>query len=157
MLAASACSGPCSSSFNALSAQEENNRKIAISYFEEIVNRRNLDLVNKIFSPDYIDHEMDGTENHSIKAGTFIPFLQKLFKAFPDLHYTIKSAITEADIVALNLSASATHKDAFLGFPASGNKINYKQMHFFRIKDGKIMECWEVVDLDALKTQLKSR
>jgi steroid delta-isomerase-like uncharacterized protein len=156
MFAASACSGPGSSTFNILSAQEAGNKKIAISYFEEIVNKRNLDLVSKIFSPDYIDHEMDGTENRSIKAGTFIPFLQKLFKAFPDLHYTIESAVAEADIVALNLSAHATHKDAFLGFPASGNKINYKQMHFFRIKDGKIMECWEVVDLDGVKSQLKS-
>jgi predicted ester cyclase len=40
------------------------------------------------------------------------------------------------------------------GFPASQKKVRFKQMFFFRLKNNKITEEWEVVDVDGLKAQL---
>lgn len=98
---------------------------------------------------------MDGSVIQNIKDNSLISFLQYLFKAFPDLHYTIDSIIAEGDKVALNLSATGTHQNEFLGIAASGNRINYKEMFFFRLTNGKIVEGWVVVDVDGVKEQMK--
>jgi predicted ester cyclase len=40
------------------------------------------------------------------------------------------------------------------GLPAAQKKVRFKQMFFFRLKNNKITEEWEVVDGDGLKAQL---
>jgi predicted ester cyclase len=81
-------------------------------------------------------------------------FLKYLFKAFPDIHYTIENIVAENDLVTLSLTATATHKDEFLGYPASDNKIAFKEMFFFRISNKEIVEGWGVVDIDGIKEQI---
>lgn len=45
-----------SSSLNTTHFPTENNKKIARSYIEEVVNQRKLELIKEIFSPDYISN-----------------------------------------------------------------------------------------------------
>ena len=106
------------------------------------------------FSPVYTFHGMDGKETRSIPDSSLVPFLKYLFKAFPDIHYTIENIVAENDLVTLSLTATATHKDEFLGYPASDNKIAFKEMFFFRISNKKIVEGWGVVDIDGIKEQI---
>ena len=40
------------------------------------------------------------------------------------------------------------------GLPAAQKKVRFKQMFFLRLKNNKITEEWEVVDIDGIKTQL---
>lgn len=149
----------CSTSSTSIksSAREEENKKIAVSYIEEVVNNRKLKLVNEKFSPNYTYHGSDGIETKSIEKNALIPFLEHLLKAFPDLHYTVDDVIAEGDKVALNLSASGTHQNEFLGFGASDRKINYKEMFFFRIVNGRIVDGWSIVDMENVKNQLKKK
>lgn len=125
-------------------------------YFDEVVNNRNLKLLDKIFSPDYVFHEMNGTASKHMKDSTLVPHLLYLFKAFPDLHYSVDEIISEGDKVALYTSATGTHKGEFLGFQPTGKKVTYKQMFLFRVSNGKIVEGWGVVDIAGVKDQLGS-
>jgi predicted ester cyclase len=43
------------------------------------------------------------------------------------------------------------------GLPAAQKKVRYKQMFFYRLKDGKITDQWEVVDAGGLKAQLETK
>ena len=72
----------------------------------------------------------------------------------PDIHYTIDNVIVEGDMVAVNSTVTGTAKSEMFGLPAAQKKVRFKQMFFFRLKNNKITEQWEVVDLDGLKTQL---
>jgi len=130
------------------------NKEIATSYITEVVNNKRLNLIPDIYSPQYVFHGMDGVERHTIKDSSLISFLDYLFKAFPDLHYSIDNVVSEGDMVALNLTGRATHKDEFIGYPASNKKIEFKEMFFFRFTNGKITEGWGVVDLDGVKSQI---
>jgi len=113
-----------------------------------------MNIIPEIYSSEYVFNGMDGIERHTIQDNSLISFLNYLFKAFPDLHYSIDNTVAEADIVALNLTGKGTHKDEFLGYPASNKKIVFKEMFFFRILNGKIIEGWGVVDMDGVKTQI---
>ena len=134
--------------------QDENNKRVAVSYFEELVNKRKLELVNEIFSPNFISHNMDGKQSNSIKDNVLIPYLQRLYKAFPDLTYQENEAIAEAGKVAIYVTVTGTHTEEYLGAKASGNKVVYKEMYIFRMEEGKIAEGWVVADLDGLKKGL---
>jgi predicted ester cyclase len=70
---------------------------------------------------------------------------------------TVNDVIAEKDRVALNLSANGTHQSRFLGFAATGNKINFKEMFFFRIKNRKIVDGWDIVNVENVKEQLKKK
>ena len=150
----SACANSSSESTIAKGVLEDN-KKVAVSYIEEVVNHRKLELVEEIFSPDYVRHEWNGNTTSNIKDGSLIAFLKYLFKAFPDLHYTIVDVIAEGDMVALNLLAKGTHQNEFLGFEASGSTVTYQEMFFFKLKNQKIVEGWSVVDVEQVKAQLE--
>jgi steroid delta-isomerase-like uncharacterized protein len=133
----------------------QENKKIAESYITEVVNGRQLDLLSGIFAPTYAFHEMDGSKNHNISDSSLVRFLNYLFKAFPDLHYTIDNNVAENDLVALNLTGTGTQKDEFMGYPASNRKITFKEMFFFRLTNKRIVEGWGVVDLNGVIQQIK--
>jgi steroid delta-isomerase-like uncharacterized protein len=141
---------------HAQTAREEA-KKIAVAYIEQVVNQRKLDVLPTLFSPDYISHDRYGTDFQTIKDGSLVTFLRYFFQAFPDLRYTILQAITEADLVALNTQVEGTHEGEFLGFEPSGNTVSFREMFFFRIRDGKITEGWSVVDVEQVKGQLKKK
>jgi len=138
-------------------AEQRSNKDIAASYFTEVVNKQNLRLLDSIFSPSYLSHEMDGSEKHIISDGSLTAHLNYLFHAFPDLRYDIDQLIAENDLVALTLTASGTQKGEFLGYPASNRKIIFRQMFFFRLSSGKITEGWNVVDKDGVIQQLSRK
>lgn len=80
-----------------------------------------------------------------------------LFKAFPDLHYSIVNAVAEGDWVALNLIATGTHRGSFMGYNATGNKIVFEEMFFFRVAAGKLVEAWGAVNVADVIDQIKVR
>lgn len=127
---------------------------MASKYFNEVVNDKKLNHINDIFSQNYVSHLMDGKEAHSIQDGSLITFLSYLLKAFPDIRYTIDHIVAEEDIVALDLTATGTQKDEFLGYPASLKRIRYKEMYFFRISNNKIVEGWGLPDVAGIKQQI---
>lgn len=146
------CSVPSSLGKSTL---EESNKRVAVAYFEQLVNKRKLALVHELFSPDFVSHNMDGKQSRSIKDNVLVPYLQSLFKAFPDFKYTLADVIAEGEKVAIAVSVTGTHQDEFMGIKGSGNQINYKETYIFKMADHKILEAWVVADISRLEKQLK--
>jgi len=146
------CSAPSSLGKSTL---KESNKSVAVAYFEQLVNKRKLDLVSEFFSPDFVSHNMNGKQSRSIKDNVLVPYLHYLFKAFPDFKYTVTDLIAEGEKVAIAVSATGTHRDEFMGIKGSGNKINYKESYIFKMADHKIIEAWVVADINGLEKQLR--
>ena len=123
-------------------------------YFNEVINGQKLNRLGEFFSRDYIWHQMNGIDVHSSQDSSHVSMLRFIYLAMPDIHYTIDNVIVEGDMVAVNSNVTGTAKSEMFGLPAAQKKVRFKQMFFFRLKNNKITEEWEVVDLDGLKTQL---
>ena len=130
------------------------NKKMVTQYFDEVINTQKLDRMEAFFSTDYMLHTMDGKEHRSPQDSTHIALIRWLYKAIPDVHYTIDQVIAEGDLVALNTTATGTAKGELFGLPAGQKKVRFKEMFFYRLKNNRITEEWEVVDVDGLKAQL---
>jgi predicted ester cyclase len=132
-------------------------KKVAQVYIEDVINKKKLDLLPVVFSENYTFHEANGMESNHMKNGTLAPFLTTLFKAFPDLHYTIDFSVEEADKLVIYCTATGTHQAEFLGIAAVGNKVTFKEIFIFRIKNNKVVEGWGLVDVLGLEQQMRGK
>ncbi|HRP33305.1 MAG TPA: ester cyclase [Agriterribacter sp.] len=130
------------------------NKETITRYFNEVVNAQKLNRMGEFFSNDYIWHQMNGTDIRSSEDSSHIAMLRFLYRAIPDIRYTIDNAVGEGDMIAVNSTVTGTAKSEMFGFPAARKKVRFKQMFFFRLANNKITEEWEVVDADGLKAQL---
>ncbi len=112
---------------------------------EELLNKGNLELAEEIFAPTYVGREAEGDFEggpDAIKA-----FVTSIRTAFPDLKVEVEILAMEGDRVAWLRTHRGTHQGEYLGVPASGRLITWREMIVTRYEEGKIAEEWGVSDL----------
>lgn len=121
--------------------------------FVELINEANkailvegkLDAIPKFFSPEYVAHITDDdiTEGHdSIRA-----IIHRWQRAFPDLSVEVEILVEGADRIAWQRTFRATQEGDYMGFPATGRIIVWRDMVTSRFQDNLFVEDWVVTDL----------
>ncbi len=119
---------------------------------EELLNKGNLAVARDLFAPGYVVHLTTG----DVRGGpeTIEGFVTGLRTAFPDLHVEVQILATEGDKVAWIRTHRGTHQHDFMGVPASGRVVVWRDMVVTRYEAGKIAEEWGVSDLgERLRAQ----
>jgi steroid delta-isomerase-like uncharacterized protein len=133
-------------------SEHERNKAVSHRFNEEVKNKHNLEAIDELFSPDFVNHsEIPGfaPTREGVKG-----FFAYFFKAFPDLTCTINDTIAEGNRVVDYFTLEGTHQGEFMGIPATGKRINYKGMHILSFEKGKITGHWNVLDLLTMMIQL---
>jgi len=112
----------------------EKNKAIIRKMFEAF-NKQNLDALDELIAPDYIDHPRQFRSLKSYKQ-----HLTKFYKSFPDSHETIDDIIAEGDEVWIHLKGTGTHKGEYRGLAPTGKKTTWEAISIYRIVDGKVAE-----------------
>lgn len=84
-------------------------------------------------------------------------FYSGLWKAFPDCQLELSNVVTQGDRVATMYTFKATHKDEFMGVPATGKRVEITGMTILRFAGDKCVERWNVVDMLSLMQQIGSK
>jgi steroid delta-isomerase-like uncharacterized protein len=129
----------------------ETNKILARRVFDEVLNGKNLDLLDELAAPDYIEHSPlpgQGTGIDGIRDRYTM-----LFKAF-DFHFTVDDVIAEGDKVVLRWTQTGTHIGPLLGMPATGRSSRTTGIEIWRVDDGRLAEHWDVVDVFGQFIQL---
>jgi predicted ester cyclase len=119
----------------------------------EVFNQGNLDLVDELFHPDYIEHVLLPPDWPSGVPG-FRQFVATVRSAFPDFLYSIEKLITEGDTVVLYVTAQGTHLGPFLGVAPTGRRATWEEMHIYQLAGGQVVEHWVIQDQLSLLQQL---
>jgi predicted ester cyclase len=77
-----------------------------------------------------------------------------LFAAFPDLRASIHRQVTEGDLVVTHKTFSGTHDGELMGVAPTGRAVAWDVIDIVRVRDGQLVEHWNVVDAMALMTQV---
>ena len=115
----------------------QNNKDVQRRIIDEVINQKNLDLADELFS--------EGHELHpeALGVGRGPEGMKRAFaglhEEFPDVHVEIESIVAEGDMVAVRLTFSGTHAP-------SGERATWPEMVFARFSEGKAVESWEVTD-----------
>ena len=130
----------------------DKNKAIVRRLFKEGFNQGNLDLIDELASPDFVDHSAPPgapTTREAWKQGAV-----GMKAAFPDVHIHIEDEIAEGDRVVSRFTAHGTHQGEFMGIPATGKEIHVNGILIFRLADGKLVERWEQADTMGMMIQL---
>jgi predicted ester cyclase len=104
---------------------------------DEMINRKNLDLADELFSDDHVLHPEDlgvGRGPERMKQA-----FAGLHEEFPDVRVEIESMVAEGDMVAMRLTFIGTHAP-------TGERAVWPEAVFARISEGKAVESWQVTD-----------
>lgn len=75
-------------------------------------------------------------------------------RAFPFYSINIEMMVAEDDLVSVIGRFRGTHNGAFMGIPATGKSFDVAIHITYRIRDGKIINHWMLMDSAALMRQL---
>jgi steroid delta-isomerase-like uncharacterized protein len=131
----------------------EQNKTISRRSVEEAFNKGNLDVLDELVSPSFVNHDPASPEDIRGVDG-FKEFVNTYRSAFPDLRVTIEDQVAEGDKVATRWSARGTQKGELLGMPASNKQATVTGISIDKIEGGKIVESWNNWDTLGMLQQL---
>jgi steroid delta-isomerase-like uncharacterized protein len=129
------------------------NKTLARRYFQEVLSKGKLDLVDELAAPDLIGHP-SGFEEQIRGPEGMKEFVARLREAFPDLTMTVEDQLAEGNTVVTRWTARATHDGEFVGIDPTGRTGTVTGITIQRIRDGKFVEGWTNWDMLGLLQQL---
>jgi steroid delta-isomerase-like uncharacterized protein len=131
----------------------EANKALIRRFVEEVLNQKNLDAIDDICSPDFVEHDPlpgQGPGAEGLKQ----LFAQQFFPAFPDLRWTVKDMVAEGDYVMSRSTWTGTHKAAFLGIPATGKRVTVDAWTNDHVVDGRFTDSRILMNALSMLQQL---
>jgi predicted SnoaL-like aldol condensation-catalyzing enzyme len=133
----------------------EQNKATVTRFNKEFIEKGDMNAFNEIIAPEFINQ----TAPPGVPKGPegIMYFFNHFLKpAFPDMQVEIERQIAENDMVTTHKVFHVTHKGDFMGIPPTGKNINIEVMDIIRLKNGKFVEHWNVLDWQDVITQLTS-
>jgi len=119
-------------------SQTEKNKALVLEAFDTLFNKRDYEAAERFWSPNYIQHSAHIEPG---REGLF-----DLVKGIPaTLKYESGVIVAEGDFVIVH--------GRFSGF---GQPVNWIAADILRIKDGVLVEHWDVIQDEASREQSKS-
>ena len=119
---------------------------------EEAQAQGNLEVVDEILAPDFVDH----TPFPGVPPGP--QGVKQIFAMIragvPDHDAKVEHMIAEGDMVATYKTFTGTHEGELMGIAPTGRRVTIRVMDFVRYRDGQLSEHWNIVDVAGLMGQL---
>ena len=111
----------------------ENNKKLVMRLFDEVLNGRNLSVIDELYAPDVVDHSAFADQPAGVKG--IHSAIEGFFGAFREFKVVVEDVIAEGNKVVTRETWTVTLGDS--GKTAEGSII-----HIFGLSEGKITDEW---------------
>lgn len=116
----------------------DKNKLIVRRFIEEVINTGNVDDIETIISPDYVE-VVEGVR-HPVGIEGAKAHILGVRQTYPDLHLTVEQQIAEGEWVATCITARGTHQGSWLGIKPTGKAVAYTGVNINRVVDDRIVE-----------------
>jgi steroid delta-isomerase-like uncharacterized protein len=131
----------------------EQNKALYRQFVEEVFNQGNVNAIDELVAPDFIEHEElppgIPTDREGVKQLSIM-----LRSAFPDLKATIDDVLAEGDKVVARMTWTGTQKGEFMGIPPTGKSVSIGVIDIVRFAGNKFVEHWGLMDSAGMMQQL---
>ncbi|MEV0637653.1 ester cyclase [Streptomyces sp. NPDC050619] len=124
---------------------ENQQADVLVREYFQALNEGTDDDVDRLLAPTFESHRRTGTTGRNGEKNRLLT----LRAAFPDLSYEVHEnvgVVVEGDMVALRTYVSGTHEGPYAGHDPTGRSFRIGNHHFFRHRNGRLVEHWEVED-----------
>ena len=127
--------------------QRDEYRSLYLSYLK-YSNEHDFDRMASFYTPTIKVNDVP--MDPSAVTAQFAP----LISAFPDWHWEMRNLVVDGDYIAVHFTVTGTHRGAFQGIEATGRRVTVSEFTLYRLEDGKFAEVWDLVDMDAVMSQI---
>lgn len=111
-------------------AQEEANRTLVLDFYNRFFNQHQVAEASQVMAEDYRQHNPHVPDGKAPMTGYF----SEHFKKNPKAQAKVIRSATDGDLVYLHVHSTTSPEDRGLAI-----------MDIFRVKDGRIVEHWDVI------------
>ena len=127
-----------------LDTKVEDNIKMYNSVWNEILNKRKLDMFNDSnFSQTVIIH---ASPTDVVGIDSARAYYANYLTGFTEISFTIKDVFGMDDKLVKHWNFKGNHTGVFFGIPATGKKVDIDGVTLVRMENGKIAEERDFVD-----------
>ncbi|MEU4062900.1 ester cyclase [Streptomyces wedmorensis] len=131
---------------------EQLNKAVARSFFDDVINAGNVDAADAMCTADYREHD-PSLSSYDIGLEQAKVENREIMAAFEPVA-TIESMVAEGDTVCVRASFKGRHTGTYQGMEATGREVTGTAHVTFRCTGGKIAESWWNFDDLGLMKQL---
>jgi predicted ester cyclase len=110
-------------------------REFVRNHFEEFVNRKNLDIADVNFAPEFVDNGSDVPAGLPPGPAGAKAYVGGAYKRFPDIHVDIVDMVAEGDRVVVRNHWTGTEA-------TSGTKYEFSGIVIWRVARRQLVERW---------------
>jgi steroid delta-isomerase-like uncharacterized protein len=135
-----------------MSADE--NKDLIRRYIEAVDNHRTSDwsILDEYIAEDFVAHDPPipgvSLDRDGMKQAA------EIFRVATPGRHEITMQIAEGDLVVSRIVGRGVHEGELLGIPATNKEVETDGIAIHRIRDGKIVEYWVVVDIARVLQQV---
>lgn len=115
-----------------------NEKEIVVNFFTEGYTNKNYDYIMECVSEDYYDHSPANARSNADAVG----ILKIVAEQFSELKAEIIDVFAENNMVATRVFFEGIHTGVCMGVPATGKKICFEALEYFKVENEKIVESW---------------
>ena len=132
----------------------EENKDLVRSYLSAIDDNKadNWDVLDSYIAEDFVAHNPPAPGVTLDRAG--MKQAAEIFRVGAPGTHEIVMQIAEGDLVVSYIRGRGVHAGELLGIPATNKSVETDGIAIHRIRDGKIVEYWSVVDFAGILAQL---
>ncbi len=110
------------------------------------------DVLDDYIAEDFVAHNPPAPGVTLDRAG--MKQAAEIFRVGAPGSHEIAMQVAEGDLVVSHIRARGVHKGELFGIPATNKSVETEGIAIHRVRDGKIVEYWSVVDFAGILAQL---
>lgn len=116
-------------------------------------DRGDVEAFDDLLHPDAVVHAPAGLSTTSAESEKRV--WREALAAMPDLRHEVQEVVVDGDVEMARVIVTGTMTAAFGGISGSGRSFTMDQAVITHLRDGRIVEAWEIADIAALRNQVE--
>jgi predicted ester cyclase len=112
----------------------------------------NFDAFDELLDTKVIVHAPLGLSTSSVEEEKTV--WREALAAMPDLRHDVQEVVVDDDTEMARVVVTGTMATSFAGVEGSGRGFRIDQAVITHLRDGKVVEAWEIADIAALREQV---
>jgi steroid delta-isomerase-like uncharacterized protein len=128
------------------------NKRLVQRFVNEVLAAGRVEAIDELVAADFVSHTWAMTDAGRDKLTETTP---QMHARLTDVEMTVDDLVAEGDQVVARLTSTAKPTGDFMGVPAAGKRYTIGEIHWFRVRDGRLVEHWHQIDGLGLMRQLR--
>jgi steroid delta-isomerase-like uncharacterized protein len=128
------------------------NKNVINAFIQDVINQGRLERADDLVLADFV--ELDPLPGQPPGREGLKVVIAQLRGAFPDIHWVVDEMLAEGEKVCTRFTWSGTHREMFLGIPATDKRVTVKGVVIDRLEGGKMADSRILMDTLGMMQQL---